>query len=102
MDMKIGLLRIELFPRQERSKKNAGPEAPCNLGIDFPMRWYFKDPKGYRWAFGTAALETEDIKVLYTLPGLSQGPSVVGLLKVEEQQLLQLPLKGPAARTTGP
>ena len=38
-----------------------------------------------KWAFGTAALETEDLKELYPLPGLSQGPFVVGLLKVKEQ-----------------
>ncbi|KAM6101009.1 uncharacterized protein LJ206_009010 [Theristicus caerulescens] len=55
-----------------------GPEAPCILGIDYLRRGYFKDPKGYRWAFGIAALETEEIKQLSTLPGLSKDPSVVG------------------------
>ncbi|KAK4807210.1 hypothetical protein QYF61_024330 [Mycteria americana] len=55
-----------------------GPEAPCILGIDYLRRGYFKDPKGYRWAFGIAALETEEIKQLSTLPGLSEDPSVVG------------------------
>ncbi|KAK4827442.1 hypothetical protein QYF61_017999 [Mycteria americana] len=64
-----------------------GPEAPCILGIDFLRRGYFKDPKGYQWAFGVAALEMEEIKQLSTLPGLSEDPSVVGLLKVEEQQV---------------
>ncbi|KAK4810743.1 hypothetical protein QYF61_007717 [Mycteria americana] len=64
-----------------------GPEAPCILGIDYLRRGYFKDPKGYRWAFGIAALETEEIKQLSTLPGLSEDPSVVGLLRVEEQQV---------------
>ncbi|KAK4815633.1 hypothetical protein QYF61_005195 [Mycteria americana] len=64
-----------------------GPEAPCILGIDYLRRGYFKDPKGYRWPFGTAALETEEIKQLSTLPGLSEDPSVVGLLRVEEQQV---------------
>jgi len=39
-----------------------GPQAPCILGIDCLRRGYFKDPKGYRWAFGIAALETEEIK----------------------------------------
>ncbi|KAK4810487.1 hypothetical protein QYF61_004267 [Mycteria americana] len=62
-----------------------GPEAPCILGIDYLRRGYFKDPKGYRWAFGIAALEMEEIKQLSTLPGLSEDPSVVGLLRVEEQ-----------------
>ncbi|KAK4825458.1 LOW QUALITY PROTEIN: hypothetical protein QYF61_027613 [Mycteria americana] len=64
-----------------------GPEAPCILGVDYLRRGYFKDPKGYRWAFGIAALETEEIKQLSTLPGLSEDPSVVGLLRVEEQQV---------------
>ncbi|KAK4811038.1 hypothetical protein QYF61_015742 [Mycteria americana] len=64
-----------------------GPEAPCILGIAYLRRGYFKDPKGYRWAFGIAALETEEIKQLSTLPGLSEDPSVVGLLRVEEQQV---------------
>ena len=34
-----------------------------------------------------AALETEEIKQLSTLPGLSEDPSVVGLLRAEEQQV---------------
>ncbi|GAB0207032.1 hypothetical protein GRJ2_003168800 [Grus japonensis] len=64
-----------------------GPEAPCILGIDCLRRGYFKDPKGYRWAFGIAALEAEEIEQLSTLPGLSEDPSVVGLLRAEEQQV---------------
>ncbi|KAK4819239.1 hypothetical protein QYF61_027193 [Mycteria americana] len=44
-----------------------GPEAPCILGIDSLRRGYFKDPKGYR---------------------VSEDPSIVGLLRVEEQQVL--------------
>ncbi|GAB0209720.1 hypothetical protein GRJ2_003437700 [Grus japonensis] len=63
-----------------------GPEAPCILGIDYLQRGYFKDPKGYTWSFGIAALESEEIEPLSTLPGLSEDPSVVGLLRVEEQQ----------------
>jgi len=62
-----------------------GPEAPCILGIDYLRRGHFNDPRGYRWAFGISALETEEIKQLSILPGLSEDPSVVGLLKVEEQ-----------------
>ncbi|XP_040434238.1 uncharacterized protein LOC121080348 [Falco naumanni] len=62
-----------------------GPEAPRILAIDYLRRGYFKDPKGYRWVFGVAALETEEIKQLSTLPGLSVDPFVVGLLKVKEQ-----------------
>ncbi|XP_014116415.1 PREDICTED: uncharacterized protein LOC102105886 [Pseudopodoces humilis] len=64
-----------------------GPEAPCILGIDYLRSGYFKDPKGLRWAFGIAAVETEGIKQLNTLPGLSENPSAVGLLKVEEQRV---------------
>ena len=62
-----------------------GPDAPCILGIDYLRRGYFKDPKGYRWAFGIAALE--EVEQLSTLPGLSEDPSVVGSLKVEEQRV---------------
>ncbi|KAK4824604.1 hypothetical protein QYF61_016873 [Mycteria americana] len=65
-----------------------GPEALCILGIDYLRRGYFKDPKGYWWAFGIAALEMEEIKQLSTLPGLSEDPSAVGLLRAEEQQVL--------------
>ncbi|GAB0197689.1 hypothetical protein GRJ2_002234300 [Grus japonensis] len=64
-----------------------GPEAPCILGIDYLRKGYFKDPKGYRWAFGIAALEAEEMEPLSSLPGLSEEPSVVGLLRVEEQQV---------------
>ncbi|GAB0203647.1 hypothetical protein GRJ2_002830300 [Grus japonensis] len=64
-----------------------GPEAPCILGIDYLQKGYFKDPKGYWWAFGIAALEAEEIEPLSSLPGLSEEPSVVGLLRVEEQQV---------------
>ncbi|GAB0209237.1 hypothetical protein GRJ2_003389400 [Grus japonensis] len=64
-----------------------GPEAPCILGIDYLRRGYFKDPKGYRWAFGIAALEVEEIEPLSTLPRLLEDPSVVGLLRVKEQQV---------------
>ncbi|RMC02513.1 hypothetical protein DUI87_20907 [Hirundo rustica rustica] len=64
-----------------------GPEVPCILGIDFLRNGYFKDPKGFRWAFGIAAVETEGVKQLNTLPGLSENPSAVGLLRVEEQQV---------------
>ncbi|RMC16066.1 hypothetical protein DUI87_08275 [Hirundo rustica rustica] len=64
-----------------------GPEAPCILSIDFLRNEYFKDPKGFRWAFGIAAVKTEGVKQLNTLPGLSENPSAVGLLKVEEQQV---------------
>ncbi|GAB0207973.1 hypothetical protein GRJ2_003263000 [Grus japonensis] len=64
-----------------------GPEAPCILGINYLRKGYFKDPKGYWWAFGIAALEMEEIEPLSSLPGLSEEPSVVGLLRVEEQQV---------------
>ncbi|RMC19286.1 hypothetical protein DUI87_03893 [Hirundo rustica rustica] len=62
-----------------------GPEAPCILGIHCLRNRYFKDPEGYCWAFGIAAVETEDIRQLNTLPGLSDDSSAVGLLRAEEQ-----------------
>lgn len=64
-----------------------GPEAPCILGIDYFRSGYFNDPKGLRWAFGIAAMETEGIRQLNTLPGLSEDPSAVELLRVKEQQV---------------
>ncbi|RMC15800.1 hypothetical protein DUI87_08004 [Hirundo rustica rustica] len=66
-----------------------GPEAPCILSIDYLRNRYFKDPKGYHWAFGIAAVETEDIRQLSTLPGLSDDSCAVGLLRVEEQQCVK-------------
>ncbi|RMC16614.1 hypothetical protein DUI87_06551 [Hirundo rustica rustica] len=56
-------------------------------GRNYLRNGYFKDPKGYHWAFGIAAVETEDIRQLSTLPGLSDDASAVGLLRVEEQQV---------------
>ncbi|GAB0203813.1 hypothetical protein GRJ2_002846900 [Grus japonensis] len=80
-----------------------GPEALCILGIDYLRKGYFKDPKGYQWAFGIAALEMEEIEPLSTLPSLSLNPSVVGLLRVEEQQLIcQLESQGVISRTHSP
>lgn len=60
-----------------------GPEAPFILGIDYLRRGFIKDPKGCRWAFAIDALDTEDIKQLFALPGLSEGSFVVVLLKGE-------------------
>ncbi|OWK63910.1 hypothetical protein RLOC_00011868 [Lonchura striata] len=53
---------------------------------DYLRNGYFKDPKGHNWAFGIAAVEREDIRKLSILPGLSDDPSAVRLLRVEEQQ----------------
>ncbi|RMC00120.1 hypothetical protein DUI87_23530 [Hirundo rustica rustica] len=64
-----------------------GPGAPRILGIDFLWNRYYKDSKGLRWAFGIAAVEAEGIKKLNSLPGLSEDPSAVRLLKVEEQRV---------------
>lgn len=41
----------------------------------------------YWWAFGVTTMDTENIKQLFTLPGLSDDPSVVGLLCIKEQQV---------------
>ncbi|RMC01054.1 hypothetical protein DUI87_22318 [Hirundo rustica rustica] len=64
-----------------------GSGAPCILGIDFLRNGYYKDSKGLRWAFGIAAVEAEGIKKWNILPELSENPSAVGLLKVEEQRV---------------
>jgi len=64
-----------------------GPDAPCILGIEYLKRGYFKDTRGYQWAFGIGAVETEDIKQLSTLPGLSEEPSIAAFLMVKEQQV---------------
>lgn len=71
----------------ERHPVLTGPNAPCVLSVDCLRRGNFKDAKGYRWVFGITAVESEDVKKLSTLPGLSHDCSVVGLLKVEEQQV---------------
>ncbi|PKU30992.1 hypothetical protein llap_18705 [Limosa lapponica baueri] len=60
-----------------------GPQA----GTDYLRKGYFKDPKGYWWAFGVAAVETEKVVQPSTLPGLSEDPSIVGLLRVKEQNV---------------
>ncbi|KAJ7427591.1 hypothetical protein WISP_05744 [Willisornis vidua] len=70
-----------------------GPEAPCILGIDYFRTGYFKDPKGYRWAFGVGTVATEKFNQLSTLSGLSEDPSIVGFLQVKDQQV-------PVATTT--
>ena len=55
-----------------------GPGAPCLLGIDYLRRGYFKDSKGYQWDFGVAAVDTEGVKQLSVLPGLSADPLLWG------------------------
>ena len=48
----------------------------------------FRVPRGHHWwGFGRAVLETKDMNRLCPLLGLPQNPSVVGLLRVEEQQV---------------
>jgi len=49
-------------------------------------RGYFKDPTRILADFWYA-LEMEEIQELSALPGLSEDTSVVGLLRVEEQQV---------------
>ncbi|TRZ10533.1 hypothetical protein HGM15179_016574 [Zosterops borbonicus] len=86
----LTLVEAEVSLTGKEWKKHSivtGPDAPCILGIDFLRNGYYKDPKGLRWAFGIAAVEAENIKQLNTLPGLSENPSAVGLLRVEEQRV---------------
>ncbi|RMC12149.1 hypothetical protein DUI87_11284 [Hirundo rustica rustica] len=54
---------------------------------DFFRTSFYKEPKGLRWAFGIGAVKAEGIKQLNTLPGLSENPSAVGLMKVKEQRV---------------
>ncbi|RMC19100.1 hypothetical protein DUI87_03704 [Hirundo rustica rustica] len=86
----LTLLEAEVSLTRKEWQKHpivTGPEALCILDIDFLRNGYYKDPKGLRWGFGIAAVEAVGIKKLNTLPGLSENPSAVGLLKVEEQQV---------------
>lgn len=86
----LSVLEAEVSLTGDKWEKHpivTGPEAPCMLGIDYLRRGCFKDPKGYQWVFGVATVNTEKIKQLCTLPGLSEDPFIVGLLRVEEQQM---------------
>ncbi|RMB89035.1 hypothetical protein DUI87_34605 [Hirundo rustica rustica] len=86
----LTLLEAEVSLTRKEWQKHpivTGSGAPCTLGIDFLRNGYYKDSKGFRWAFGIAAVEAEGIKKLNSLPGLSENPSAVGLLKVEEQRV---------------
>ncbi|RMC20150.1 hypothetical protein DUI87_00996 [Hirundo rustica rustica] len=83
LEAKVSLTRKEW----QKHPIVTGSGAPCILGIDFLRNGYYKDSKGLRWAFGIAAVEAEGFKKLNSLPGLSENPSAVGLLKVEEQRV---------------
>ncbi|RMC21742.1 hypothetical protein DUI87_02611 [Hirundo rustica rustica] len=65
--------------------KTGIPYSPTD--IDFLRNGYYKDAKGFRWAFGIAAVEAQGIKKLNSLPGLLEITSAAGLLKVEEQRV---------------
>ncbi|TRZ06671.1 hypothetical protein HGM15179_020437 [Zosterops borbonicus] len=88
----LTLLEAEVSLAGKECKKHpivTCPEASCIPGIDYFRSGYFKGPKGPRKAnlvFHTA-VETEGIRQLSTLPDLSEDPSAVGLLRVEEQQV---------------
>ncbi|GAB0207896.1 hypothetical protein GRJ2_003255300 [Grus japonensis] len=86
----LSVLEAEVSLTGDKWEKHpivTSPEAPCILGIDYLRRGSFEDPKGYRWAFGVATVNTEKIKQLSTLSGLSEDALIVGLLRVEEQQV---------------
>ncbi|RMC19939.1 hypothetical protein DUI87_03506 [Hirundo rustica rustica] len=51
------------------------------------QKWILQRSKRISLGFGIVAVETEDIRQLNTLPGLSDDSSAVGLLRVEEQQV---------------
>ncbi|RMC21021.1 hypothetical protein DUI87_01877 [Hirundo rustica rustica] len=58
-----------------------------HFGHRLPLKWVFQRPERTQVAFGIAAVVTEGIWQLNTLPGLSENPSAVGLLKVQEQRV---------------
>lgn len=62
-------------------------EAPCILVTDYLRIQYYKDPKGYWWTVGVANGDIEEIKQLSTLSSLLENISVVGFMRVEEQQV---------------
>ena len=80
----LSVLEAEVSLTEDMWEKHpivTGPEAPCILGTDCLRTGYFKDPKGNQWTFGVATMNTEKIKQLSTLPGLSEDPFVVPGLK---------------------
>ncbi|RMB97392.1 hypothetical protein DUI87_26120 [Hirundo rustica rustica] len=52
-----------------------------------PQKWILQRSKRISLGFWIAAVETEDIRQLSTLPGLSDDSCAVALLRVEEQQV---------------
>lgn len=62
-----------------------GPAVPCILGIDFLWKGLFKNPKrNHKCAFEVAAVETKSGDRLSTRFDLSDDPSLVGLLRVQD------------------
>ncbi|XP_054244819.1 centromere protein I [Indicator indicator] len=89
----LAVLEVIYGDLDDQSVSTDPEDVPCTRAMwrkviqDYLKRGYFKDPKGYRWAFGVATVNTEKIRQLSTLPGLSENPFVVGLLRIEEQQV---------------
>ncbi|RMB91827.1 hypothetical protein DUI87_31755 [Hirundo rustica rustica] len=63
------------------------PRGPMHPRHRLSQKWILQRPKRISLGFWIAAVETEDIRQLNTLPGLSDDSSAVGLLRVEEQQV---------------
>ncbi|RMB97072.1 hypothetical protein DUI87_26355 [Hirundo rustica rustica] len=63
------------------------PRGPMHPWHRLPQKWILQRSKRILLRFGIAAVETEDIRQLSTLPGLSDDSCAVGLLRVEEQQV---------------
>lgn len=86
-----GSQEIIVLVTEESLIRNKGQKLPIMIGqrlhasLVYLLRsHYFRDPKGHQWDFGIAALEMEDIKQLSTLLLLSEDPSAVRLLRVEQ------------------
>lgn len=73
------------LPRRDWEKHPivTGPGAPCILGVDFLQKGCFKDLKGYKWAFGVAAVGFIGIDQLSVSSILLDDPFIVGLPKVD-------------------
>lgn len=73
------------LPRRDWEKHPivTGPGAPCILGVDFLQKGCFKDLKGYKWAFGVAAVGFIGIGQLSVSSRLLDDPFIVGLPKVD-------------------
>lgn len=88
-ELTLLVAEVSLTPHSwEKYPVVTGPDAPYTFGIHLLQKGYFKDPKGYKWAVGIAAVGAYGIGQLSISLKLSDDPFVVGLMKLEDQKLL--------------